>query len=66
MGAVRQAGLTSNIPFGGDYSDSVIIAEGYQFKPGESLISPFSVRVTPGYFEALAMPLVENKTKPNQ
>jgi predicted permease len=61
VGAVRQAGLTSNIPFGGDYSDSVIIAEGYQFKPGESLISPFSVRVTPGYFEALAMPLVEGR-----
>jgi len=61
LGTVRQAGLTSNIPFGGDYSDGVIIAEGYQFKPGESLISPFSVTVTPGYFEALAMPLVEGR-----
>ena len=39
----------------------MILAEGYQFKPGESLISPFSVRVTPGYFEALRMPLVEGR-----
>ena len=61
LGAVRSAGLTSNIPFGGDYSDSVIIAEGYQFKPGESLISPYSVSVTPGYFDALAMPLLEGR-----
>jgi hypothetical protein len=32
------AGLVSH-PFGGDFSDSVILAEGYQPKPGESLIS---------------------------
>jgi putative ABC transport system permease protein len=49
---VRHAGLTSSIPFGDDYSDSVIIAEGYQMAPGESLISPYRVRVSPGYFEA--------------
>ena len=41
---VQQAGLTSNIPFGDDYSDSVILAEGYQMAPGESLISPFQIR----------------------
>ena len=39
---VEHAGLTSHIPFGGDYSDSVILAEGYQMAPGESLISPYS------------------------
>jgi predicted permease len=52
---VQQAGITSNIPFGGDYSDSVIIAEGYQMTPGESLISPYRVLVTAGYFEAMGM-----------
>ena len=54
---VQQAGLTSNLPFGGDYSDSVILAEGYQMAPGESLISPFQIRVTPGYFESMGIKL---------
>jgi len=54
---VTQAGATSNIPFGGRYSDSVILAEGYQMMPGESLISPSRIRVTPGFFEAMRVPL---------
>ncbi|HSP89950.1 MAG TPA: ABC transporter permease [Vicinamibacterales bacterium] len=54
---VAQAGATSNIPFGGNHSDSVILAEGYQMMPGESLISPWRLRVTPGYFEAMGIPL---------
>ena len=54
---VEQAGVTSNIPFGGDFDDSVILAEGYQMAPGESLISPYRVRVTPGYMETLRVPL---------
>jgi predicted permease len=35
----------------------VILAEGYVMKPGESLISPMRVRVTPGYFEAIGATL---------
>ena len=31
------------LPLGGDYNDSVILAEGYVMAPGESLISPFNV-----------------------
>jgi predicted permease len=54
---VERAGLTSNLPFGGDYSDSVILAEGYQMAPGESLISPFQIRVSPGYFESMGIQL---------
>jgi predicted permease len=54
---VQHAGMTSSIPFGDDYSDSVILAEGYQMAPGESLISPYSITVTPGYFEALGVAL---------
>jgi predicted permease len=50
---VRHAGLTSSIPFGDDYSDSVIIAEGYQMAPGESLISPHRIGASDGYFEAM-------------
>ena len=51
------AGITSNIPFGGDFSDSVILAEGYQMAPGESLISPYQVVATPGYLETMKIPL---------
>ena len=41
---VEGAGITTNIPFGGDFNDSVILAEGYQMAPGESLISPYQRR----------------------
>lgn len=54
---IEQAGATSVIPFGGDTSDSVILAEGYQMAPGESLISPYRIAATPGYIEALRVPL---------
>ena len=54
---VQAASLTSNLPLGEDHSDSVILAEGYTMKPGESLISPFRTRVTPGYFEAMGIPV---------
>jgi predicted permease len=52
---VKYAGLTSDIPFGGSFSDSVILAEGYQMAPGESLISPYNISATPGYFEAMGI-----------
>jgi putative ABC transport system permease protein len=55
------AGLTSNIPFGSDFSDSVILAEGYQMAPGESLISPYRVVVSPGYLETLRVPLMRGR-----
>ena len=54
---VMHAGATSSIPFGDDRSDSVIFAEGYQMQPGESVISPTRVEATPGYFEAMRIPL---------
>ena len=50
---VVSAGATTTIPFGGNQNDSVILAEGYQMQPGESVISPQNVDVTPGYFEAM-------------
>ena len=58
---VAAAGATDTIPMGGNYSDSVIMAEGYQMKPGESLISPQQIVVTPGYFEAMRVPLIEGR-----
>ena len=59
---VAYAGATSSIPFGDDFSDSVIFAEGYQAAPGESLISPYRVEVSPGYMEALGIPLRSGRT----
>jgi predicted permease len=58
---VKAVGATDTIPFGGSYNDSVILAEGYQMKPGESLISPEAVDVTPGYFEAMTTTLVKGR-----
>ncbi len=58
---VVAAGATNTIPFGGSYSDSVILAEGCLMKPGESLISPYQVDVTPGYFEAMGVKLVKGR-----
>jgi predicted permease len=58
---VEAAGITSNIPLGGNFNDSVILAEGYVMAPGESLISPYSTRVSPGFFEAMRIRLVRGR-----
>jgi predicted permease len=58
---VTAAGATTTIPWGGNHSDSVILAEGYTMKPGESLISPEQVTVTPGYIEAMHIAIVAGR-----
>ena len=59
-GAIK-TGATSALPLTEDQSDSVILAEGYQMRPGESVISPTRVQVWPGYFETMRIPLVEGR-----
>jgi len=59
---VSIAGATDAIPLGSNHDDSVILAEGYQMKPGESLISPLNISVTPGYFEALGIHMVRGRS----
>jgi predicted permease len=54
---VEAAGGSSNLPFTGDNSSSVILAEGYQMAPGESVISPNQLRATPEFFETMRIPL---------
>jgi putative ABC transport system permease protein len=58
---VSAAGGTTLIPLGGNHNDSVILAEGYQMKPGESLVSPMQVTVTDGYLEAMNTRLVRGR-----
>jgi predicted permease len=59
---VQSAGLTTSIPFGGSYSASVILAEGYQPAPGESLVAPHQLTVSDGYLEAMGMQLVAGRS----
>ena len=54
---IESAGITSYLPFSWDSSSSVIIPEGYAPKPGESIVSPSQLYVSPGYLEALKVPL---------
>lgn len=59
---VKSAGITSQIPFGLGFSDSVIFAEGHVMRPGESAISPSRNVITPGYFETMGIELLEGRT----
>ncbi len=58
---VAAAGVSSYLPFGWDGSSSVIVPEGHVMTPGESLVSPNQLYVTPGYLEALRVPLVRGR-----
>ena len=58
---VRAAAVTTTVPLGGDHNDSVLIAEGYRIKEGESLISPNIIAASDGYFEAMGTPLVRGR-----
>jgi len=62
ISGVSLAGATEAIPLGGKHNDSVILAEGHQMKPGESLTSPLSMAVTPGYFEAMGISIVRGRS----
>jgi predicted permease len=61
VAGVTAAGATSAIPLGDNHSDSVILAEGYQMRPGESVLSPNRTEAAPGYFESMRIPLVQGR-----
>lgn len=54
---VEAAGATSFLPFSWDGNSSVVIPEGHSMQPGESVVSPNQLYVTPGYLEAMKVPL---------
>jgi putative ABC transport system permease protein len=58
---ISTVGLTTSIPFGNDFTASLILAEGYAQAPGESLIAPSRVSVSDGYFEAMGVHLVAGR-----
>jgi predicted permease len=58
---VEAVGTTSLVPFTGNTSNSVILAEGYQMKPGESLIAPTSVITAGDYFKAMHIKLLRGR-----
>src|SRR5262249_26019037 len=59
---INAAGVTSTLPFSYGSTGGAIFAEGYTMKPGESIISPRQLRVTPGFFEALGVPLERGRS----
>ena len=59
---VTKAGATDVIPLSGNHNDEVILAEGYQMKPGESIISPFRMDISPGYFEAMGISMIKGRS----
>jgi putative ABC transport system permease protein len=58
---VISAGATTAIPLGGDFNNSVILAEGHTMQTGESVISPTRLEVTPGYLETMGIPLLRGR-----
>jgi predicted permease len=58
---IEDAAVTSQLPFGGNNSNSVITPEGYVPPPGESLLSPYQNTVSPGYFSAMGIEVVEGR-----
>jgi predicted permease len=58
---VEAAGVANSLPFSGGYSSSVITPEGYVPRPGESLLSPVQSVVSPGYFQAMGIEVLEGR-----
>ena len=58
---VAAASLTTQLPFTGNNSSSVIFPEGYEVSPGESLLSPLQTIAGPGYFQTMGIDVVEGR-----
>ena len=58
---VVAAGTTGLMPLSGTNSNSVIFAEGYQMRPGESAVAPTQASISPGFFEAMGVRLTAGR-----
>lgn len=61
MPGVEAAGITSLIALSGHASPATVSAAAHTPEPGEALIVPSVVSVTPGYFEAMSTPLIRGR-----
>ena len=52
---VDGASMTTQLPFSGNNSSSIIFPEGYVMSPGESLLSPYQTIAGPQYFETMGI-----------
>jgi predicted permease len=59
---VTLASATTQIPFSGDVSSSVVTPQGYVPQPGESPISPIESFVANDFFETMGIELVSGRT----
>jgi predicted permease len=59
-GVVAVGGAVA-LPFSGNISPNVILAEGHVMKPGESLLAPAQAMATTGYFEAMRIPIIKGR-----
>jgi putative ABC transport system permease protein len=58
---VHAAGITSNIPLSGGTTPAQVSDADRPAQPGEALVLPSVVTVTPGYFEAMGTPLIRGR-----
>lgn len=58
---VQYAGATSNLPMGGEQSSSSFYVEGRPQRPGEQLPQAENWVVTPGYFQAMSIPVFQGR-----
>jgi predicted permease len=58
---VRHAGATTYLPFSGNNNSSVIMIVGHALAPGENPPVPGWNTATPGYFQAMRIPLIQGR-----
>jgi putative ABC transport system permease protein len=58
---VRQAGLTTNIPFVGDDNTDNFIVEGHEPATGDEGVQGQLLAMTPGYLQAMEIPLLRGR-----